>query len=98
MKRVRINIGKIGLVYHKGDYKGVITSGTHWLGWNDTIIIQEQSVLYKSDRSLNFILQDANAVSKLEVIEVGDGELALHYEKQKLQDRPYIRKILTGKA
>jgi len=67
---------------HKRYYKGVITSGTHWLGWNENVIIQEQSVLYKSDRSLNFILQDENAVSKLEVIEVGDGELAFHYENR----------------
>ena len=29
MKRVRINVGKVGVVTKKGDYKRVLTAGTY---------------------------------------------------------------------
>ena len=39
MKRVRINAGKVGLVFRKGDYQRVITQGTHWLFLNQIVLI-----------------------------------------------------------
>ena len=41
MKRVRINIGKVGLVFKNGDYQKVITQGSHWLFLNQNVIIYD---------------------------------------------------------
>ena len=31
MKRIRINTGKIGLVFRNGNYRKVVTEGAYWL-------------------------------------------------------------------
>ncbi len=38
MKKVRINAGKVGLVFKNGDYQKVITAGTYWIRFSQNVI------------------------------------------------------------
>ena len=81
MNRVRINAGKVGLVFKKGDYKNVLTKGVYWLGLNRQVLIYDLSKAFHTPVALELLLQDKTLESMLDVIEVKDNELVLVYEK-----------------
>lgn len=80
MKRVRINAGKIGLVFRKGDYKRILTAGSHWLNPFETIEQYDMSKPFYPSIDLNVLLRDEKLVQHLIIVEVGDNELVLQYE------------------
>lgn len=80
MKKVRINIGHVGLVYKNGDYKRVIEAGSHWLGFGESVDVFDQTKRFHSDTDLNILLQDEEFANKLNIIEVKDSELVLRYD------------------
>lgn len=80
MKRVRINKGKVGLVYKRGDYSRVLQAGAYWLKRCEKVTIYDMSVLFESKTELNILLQDKELAQMLQVIEVSDKELALVYK------------------
>jgi regulator of protease activity HflC (stomatin/prohibitin superfamily) len=80
MKRVRINVGKIGVVTKKGDYKRVLTAGAYWLGFSEKVNTYEMSKMYTSDIDLTIMLKDEKFKDLVEVLEVKDNEIALKYE------------------
>lgn len=81
MKRVRINAGKVGLVFKNGDYKNVLTKGIYWLGLNRQVLIYDLTKAFHAPIALELLLQDKTLERMLEVIEVKDSELVLVYEK-----------------
>lgn len=80
MKRVRINSGKVGLVFKRGDYHRVITSGMHWLGLQETVIQYDLTKPFAAPIALDLLLQDETLAELLHVIEVKDSEIVLVYE------------------
>ena len=80
MKRIRINAGKIGLVFRKGDYKRVITEGIHWIKPLETVLKYDLSKPFYPSIELNLLLRDEKLVEHLTVVEVGDNEIAIQYE------------------
>ena len=58
MKKVRINIGKVGVVTKNGDYNRVLEAGSYWLGFSENITVYDMSKLYISTIDLNIMLQD----------------------------------------
>ncbi|MCX2680166.1 slipin family protein [Galbibacter sp. EGI 63066] len=82
MKRVRINKGKVGLVFRKGDYKRTISTGTHWLSLGETILKYDLSKAFYPSVSTDVLLQDEALKSLLYVVEVKDNELVLMFENQ----------------
>ncbi|MDH7447721.1 slipin family protein [Aquimarina sp. 2201CG14-23] len=80
MKRVRINAGKVGLVFRKGDYKRVITHGIHWLGFTEHVIQYDLSKPFAVPVALELLLQDKELEDMLHLIEVKDNEIVLVYE------------------
>ncbi|WP_422361391.1 slipin family protein [Reichenbachiella sp.] len=80
MQRIRINAGKIGLVFRKGDYKRVITAGTHWLMPFEKVMQYDLSQPFYPSIELNVLLRDEELKSYLTIIEVGDNEIMLQYE------------------
>ncbi|MEW7278863.1 slipin family protein [Aquimarina sp. 2201CG1-2-11] len=80
MKRVRINAGKVGLVFKKGDYNRVITKGIHWLGFNEKVIQHDLTKPFATPVALEILLQDKELEAMLHVIEVKDNEVVLVYE------------------
>ncbi|MBC2843710.1 slipin family protein [Winogradskyella flava] len=81
MLRVRINVGKVGLVFKRGDYVKVITQGVHWLGLNQRVLTYDLSTIFIAPLALEILLKDEVLANMLDVIEVKDGELVLLYEK-----------------
>ena len=80
MKRIRINTGKIGLVFRNGNYKRVATTGVHWLLPNETMLQYDLTKPFYPSIDLNILLKDAELAAMLNVAEVADHEIALQYE------------------
>lgn len=81
MKQVRINAGKVGLVFKNGDYLKVLAQGKYWLGFNQNVIIYDLTKAFFAPIALELLLNDATLATMLDVIEVKDTELVLLYEQ-----------------
>ena len=62
MKRVRINTGNVGLVFKNGNYEKVITSGTHWLGFNKQLATYQLTEKFHAPVASEIILQDKKPI------------------------------------
>ena len=82
MKRVRINAGKVGLVYRNGDYQKVITQGTYWLFLNQNVIIYDLTKEFYASVAIEILLKDTVLVEMLANVNVKDNELVLVYENE----------------
>lgn len=80
MKRIRINTGKIGLVFRNGNYKNVVTEGAYWLLPFEEVFVYDMSKPFHPSIELNILLKDEQLAGMLEVTEVKDNEIALQYE------------------
>ena len=80
MKRIRINNGKVGLVFRNGDYKRVVTAGVYWMSPFKDVYEYDMSKPFHPSIELNILLKDAPLAAMLEVLEVKDNEIALQYE------------------
>ncbi|PWJ42175.1 slipin family protein [Sediminitomix flava] len=80
MKKVRINKGKIGLVYRAKDLNRVILDGVYWLSPFEQVEILEMEGAFKPSRNLNLYLVHEDLSEHLDVIEIKDQEIALRYE------------------
>jgi len=80
MKRIRINTGKVGLVFRNGDYRKVVTEGAHWLMPFEEVLIYDMAKPFHPSIELNLLLRDNILAAMLNVVEVGDDEIALQYE------------------
>ncbi|MDQ6419994.1 slipin family protein [Paenibacillus sp. LHD-117] len=72
-----------GLLFKKGSYERLLRPGTYrfaaWSGYT----VEKQELTEPFDpagRELNLFLRDSELLSELHVVEVADGEYALHYE------------------
>ena len=80
MKRVRINEGKVGLVFKNGDYQKVLTRGTHWLYFNQNIYVFDLAKEFITELSMEILLKDTALAEMIETVAVKDNELVLVYE------------------
>ena len=80
MKRVRINAGKVGLVFRNGDYKRVITEGIYWIFPWELVVQYNRAKPFYPTIELNLLLKDEKLKELLTVVEVKDSEIALQYE------------------
>lgn len=80
MQRVRINAGKVGLVFKNGDYQKVVTQGTHWLFLNQNVIIYDLTKEFYSSVAIEILLKDIVLAEMLAIVDVKDNELVLIYE------------------
>jgi len=80
MKRIRINTGKIGLVFRKGDYKRVLTEGVYWVSLFEDDYVYDMSKPFNPSIELNILLKDEKLAAMLTVVDVKDNEIALQYE------------------
>ncbi|MDH5380279.1 MAG: slipin family protein [Cyclobacteriaceae bacterium] len=82
MKRVRINEGKVGLVFRNGNYRKVITAGAYWLWITDEVFIYDMARPFEPKTDLDILLKDEALKSMLTVVDVKDTQLAVQFEKQ----------------
>jgi len=82
MKRIRINTGKVGLVFRSGNYKRVVTEGVYWLRLFEEVYEYDMSKPFHPSIELNILLKDEQLASMLVIAEVKDNEIALLYENK----------------
>jgi regulator of protease activity HflC (stomatin/prohibitin superfamily) len=80
MKRIRINTGKIGLVFRNGNYKRVVTEGVYWLLPNEDVFQYDMTKPFHPSIDLNILLKDEPLANLLTIVEVRDNEIVLQYE------------------
>ena len=80
MKRVRINEGKIGLVFKNGNYLKVITEGVYWLGINQRVLMYNQATSFATPIALELLVRDEKLTALIDIVEVKDNELVLVHE------------------
>ena len=81
MQRIRINAGKIGLVFRtSGEYKRVLAEGVYWIFPFEQVVQYDLAKPFYPSIDLNVLLRDERLAEQLIVVEVGDNELALQYE------------------
>lgn len=80
MKRVRINAGKVGLIFKKGDYIRVITKGKHWVKFGQHVMVYDLTRQFFAPIAIEILLQDKTLETMLTLIEVKDNEIVLMYE------------------
>lgn len=86
MKRIRINTGKIGLVFKRGDYKRTISNGTHWLGFFEDVMIFDLSRPFLPPVAIEILQEDSKLKSMLHIVEVKDNEIVLVYERKNFKN------------
>lgn len=82
MKQVRINAGKVGLVFKKGDYQKVLTKGKYWLSFWQKVYKYDLSEVFHAPIALELLVKDESLEAMLDVIEVKDNELVLVFENK----------------
>ena len=80
MRRVRINKGKVGLVFRNNDYNRVITEGKSWIRFNEKVLRYNMIMPFNAPVALEILLKDQNLAALLTVVEVTDTELVILYE------------------
>lgn len=80
MKRIRINTGKIGLVFRNGNYRKVVAEGAYWLLPNEDVFQYDLTKPFHPSIDLNILVKDEQLANMLTVVEVRDNEIALQYE------------------
>lgn len=80
MKRVRIHVGTVGLVFKNGNYTRVITQGKYWINLREQVIKYSLSQPFNAPKALEILLKDQALADMLTVIEVKDNEIVLVYE------------------
>jgi regulator of protease activity HflC (stomatin/prohibitin superfamily) len=80
MKRVRLNNMQVGLVFKNNAYQRFLNEGAYWLKGSERLVVYDITKAFNAPVELNILLQDAALATLLEVVEVGDNEIALQYE------------------
>lgn len=89
MKRIRINEYQLGLVFKNAVYRRMLVPGTYWIRFSEDVILYDIDKPFTPFVDLNILLQDKQLAEALDLVEVLDNEIVLHYEngifKQVLQ-------------
>jgi hypothetical protein len=86
MKQVTINAWQVGLVFKRGVYQRMLKEGKYWFWDNPAVNIYEVTNPFHAPVELNILLQDSHLAEALQVVEVKDGEIVLHYENGLLKE------------
>ena len=86
---IRIKEHERGLLFHNGNYKKVLAPGTHFvLPFSGTKIeiLDTIKPFHVAGYDLDIFLKDVNLCRELEIINIGDKELAFHFIDDKFQE------------
>jgi len=80
MKRVTISPYSVGLLLKKGAYKRMLKEGTYWIWPSEEVQVYNTTVQFYPLIELSILLQDPELAAALQVVEVKDNQIALHYK------------------
>ncbi len=80
MKKVKLNTWQVALVFKNGAYQRLLTTGTYWFWKKEDIYVYDITKPFVAPVELNILLQDNELAGILQVVEVKDNEIVLHYE------------------
>jgi hypothetical protein len=86
MRQIVIKQGVIGLVFKNAELIKVLQAGKHWIGWGKEVRMYSLFNQYVPHVELDLLLKNGVIRKMLNVIEVGDHELTLRFEKGRLQE------------
>ncbi len=86
IKLITINAYQIGLVFERGKLVKVLREGEYWIFRNKEVKIFEMKQSFVAPIELNILLENEELASMLEVIEVGDNEIALYYTNRMFKE------------
>jgi hypothetical protein len=79
LKRIKIEAYQVGLVFENRKLIEVLNEGKYWLYGNKEVMIYEMKQTFVAPFELNILLQNEVLASMLEIVEVGDNEIALYF-------------------
>lgn len=79
MKRIEINPYQIGLVMKNDTYSRMLAPGIHWV-LRGEVRMYEVTRMFTPPVDLNILLQNPDLAERLEIVEVLEHELVLHFE------------------
>ncbi|MCB0767353.1 MAG: slipin family protein [Flavobacteriales bacterium] len=82
----RINQGKIGLVFRKGDYLRVLKPGLYFLHPFDAVKVYDTAQPFAAPVELDLLLKDPELTEILTVVEVRDEQIVLKYRNGNFQE------------
>ena len=83
---LRINQGKIGLVFRKGDYLRVLQAGFYFLRPLDVVKVYDTAQAFNAPVELDLLLKDPELAALLTVVEVRDEQIVLKYRNGNFQE------------
>jgi len=87
MRKITINTNYVALVFKKGELKRVLTAGSYWLGFGETITMYDMSKDYDfSVAELDTYLLNADFAKLIYLVSVADNELALVYQNKNFKN------------
>ena len=79
LKRIKIEAYQVGLVFQNRKLIEVLNEGTQWIFGDKNVMIYEMKQTFVVPVELNILLQNEVLASMLEIVEVGDNEMALYF-------------------
>lgn len=84
MRRVRVNVGKVAMVYKDGDFQRVLTEGVYWIAFNESVKEEDMSLPFNcSEAHLNLLLRNKQFAALTKIVDVGDDEIVIKYIRGK---------------
>lgn len=90
MKYIKLNKYQVGLVMRNGAYMGMLQPGGNWVRLSDEVYIYNRLNEMSPPCELNILLADAQLVAELDVVIVGDDQLAI------IKENGFFKRVLSA--
>jgi hypothetical protein len=82
MKYVKVNAYEVGLVFKNDRYVRSLSEGNYWISLFEKVVKYDTTEAFVSPCNREILLEDSTLNKMLEVINVKDDELVLHFENE----------------
>ncbi|GAB3511039.1 slipin family protein [Emticicia fontis] len=85
MKKIQVNTNQVALILKNKAFKQLLGEGTYWFWSNEEIYIYDKGSAFAAPVELNALLQHAEVVEALEILEVNDNKLTVQFEDNRFR-------------
>lgn len=85
IQNVKVKANYVGLAFKNGKLEKILDAGSHWLWGGYEVEIYDLTKPFLSNERLDVLLKNEDLKNRLEVITVGENEIALKFRKNLLQ-------------